>query len=71
MLVCEAFNQLAKRMKFHNSSMLGAVDPSDFKKVINIALPLFFGNHQQDAAEFYNFLMDKMHMEMNRNERKR
>jgi ubiquitin C-terminal hydrolase len=51
--------------------MLGAVDPSDFKKVINIALPLFFGNHQQDAAEFYNFLMDKMHMEMNRNERKR
>ena len=39
--------------------MLGAVDPSDFKK------------DQQDAAEFYNFLMDKMHMEMNRNERKR
>ena len=46
------------------------MEPYDFKKTVNTALPLFFGNQQQDAAEFYNFLLDKMNEEMNRADKK-
>jgi ubiquitin C-terminal hydrolase len=43
-----------------------AFQPSAFKKVINEELPLFYGNQQQDAAEFLNFFLDKMNEELNR-----
>lgn len=46
------------------------IDPSGFKKAINTTLPLFFGNQQHDAAEFLNFMLDKMGEEMNRVDKK-
>ena len=46
------------------------IDPSGFKKAINATLPLFFGNQQHDAAEFLNFMLDKMGEEMNRADKK-
>lgn len=42
------------------------ITPLDFKKVVNSELPMFFGNQQHDAAEFINFVLDKMNEEMNR-----
>jgi ubiquitin C-terminal hydrolase len=42
------------------------ITPLAFKRVVNSELPMFFGNQQHDAAEFINFLLDKMNEEMNR-----
>jgi len=37
--------------------------------VVNEELPLFYGNQQQDAAEFINFMLDKMNEDLDRVER--
>lgn len=58
--ICDAFSQLV------HQSLSSVIEPTQFKKVVNTTLPLFYGNQQHDAAEFYNFLLDKMNEEMNR-----
>jgi ubiquitin C-terminal hydrolase len=64
-MICEAFSLLMKQ------TTTSVLEPIEFKKSINTTLPLFFGNQQQDAAEFFNFMLDKMNEEMNRADKKK
>lgn len=47
-----------------------ATNPGRFKAVFQKYVPSFTGYSQQDAQEFLKFLMDRLHMEINRKGRK-
>lgn len=61
--VAREYDQLIKELWFGTSS---AVNPSSLKKAISKALPMFAGNSQHDSQEFLNFLLDKLHEDINR-----
>ncbi|KAF7474288.1 hypothetical protein GHT09_014980 [Marmota monax] len=43
-----------------------AVDPAEFQAVFQKYIPSFSGNNQQDAQEFLKLLMERLHLELNR-----
>ncbi|KAM5124936.1 LOW QUALITY PROTEIN: ubiquitin carboxyl-terminal hydrolase 21-like [Callospermophilus lateralis] len=43
-----------------------AVDPTEFQAVFQKYIPFFSGNNQQDAQEFLRLLMERLHLELNR-----
>ncbi len=39
-------------------------EPRHFKTIIDQHMPIFIGNDQQDAQEFFNLLLDKINEEL-------
>jgi len=68
-MICEAFANMMGQPSV-STEVISVYEPTDFKKAVNTTLPLFFGNQQQDSAEFFNFMLDKMNEEMNRVDKK-
>ncbi|XP_063002017.1 ubiquitin carboxyl-terminal hydrolase 21 isoform X1 [Elgaria multicarinata webbii] len=64
----EAFADVIATL-WHPDSM-EAANPSRFKAVFQKYVPSFTGYSQQDAQEFLKFLMDRLHVEINRKGRK-
>lgn len=48
----------------------GAVTPTSFKKTIGSMQPMFSGYGQQDSQEFLSFLVDALHEDLNRIQKK-
>lgn len=62
-MLIDAFHNLLSRMWSQTS---GAVDVSAFKEIFQRLAPQFAGYDQHDAQEFLRFLVDKLHVDVNR-----
>jgi len=58
--------ELAEMLKQLWSSQFKCISPKDFRSCISTHMPLFTGNEQQDAHEFFTMLMEKLHADLNR-----
>uniref|UniRef100_A0A3B5KDC9 ubiquitinyl hydrolase 1 n=1 Tax=Takifugu rubripes TaxID=31033 RepID=A0A3B5KDC9_TAKRU len=61
----EAFSQVLTGL-WEEAEAVSVVNPRQFYNVFKEAVPYFSGYSQQDAQEFLRFLLDKLHVEINR-----
>ncbi|XP_069073924.1 ubiquitin carboxyl-terminal hydrolase 21 isoform X1 [Pleurodeles waltl] len=64
----EAFSDVIVALWHPDST--DAVNPVRFKSIFQRYVPSFMGYSQQDAQEFLKFLMDRLHVEINRKSRR-
>lgn len=54
----------------YSDSAAGSFSPLNFKKTLGSIMPIFSGFGQQDSQEFLSFLVDALHEDLNRIEKK-
>lgn len=66
--LADAYRALIEKVR--STGNRGTVTPSDLKREISRTASQFNGYAQHDAQEFLNFLLDRMHDELNRVKKK-
>ena len=54
----------------YSDTASGSFSPSNFKKTLGSVMPIFSGYGQQDSQEFLSFLVDALHEDLNRIDKK-